>query len=999
MIKPIMFNKTPVAAAVSVVLATGFMMPLYAQDTSPQTEEVVAQSASEETTEATENVEIITVKGIRGSLARSSDFKRSSRGIVDSVSAEEMGKFPDTNLAESLQRITGVSVSRANGEGSQITVRGFGPEFNLVTLNNRQMPGTGYTRSYNLENLSSEGVSALEVYKSARAEMPSGGLGATVNIVTMRPLSQSGQRFSIMGKAIHDTSNVEGDDFTPEVSAVYANTFADDRFGVAVTVSQQRRDFQNQQAFIQGWQANVALPDLDPSQVIDPRPIGEDGERIGNHFFPKDMNYGIENFQRERTNGQLTLQFAPTDNLMITTDYTASRAITGREGLGWGIWNEFGGNINAYELDANGTALYADISGNDGSFTISRDTTEVKAKSLGLNITYDVNDDLSLWFDVHDSSNKTDNGADPGLGAWGQVILGSDQLLTKFYDYRTGEIPQASVLWANGTTVLDPSEIDSNFSQFIRSPGESNIKQYQFRSEWYNSNTFDIPLVKVTAGFSRTDQDVGGYNAWSGLRGGPGFNPSFTEIFPDGMFTFNPTGDFLDQFVGGGSALASPYYYSYDFDEAVARQLAYLTEDLMGSDVYAVDPFFDGIDSESYVEEVTDAIFVQSEWEFDIGRFPAQLNAGLRYERTDVTSTVRQRVERQVNWVSASEWIMQYEPQAESSFLTLTGNHSVLLPMLDFRIDLTEDVVARFSTGKTISRAPLGALAGGRSLSGSPRPGARVGSQGNTNLLPFESTNIDLSLEYYYAPGSYAAVGYFRKDVDNFIQTTITEVTIDGLRDIFNGPRYNQAIADIEARGEQATSTAIFEQMLANGHGNADGVIEPAADDPLIVWSISQPTNTDSKSVDGYEIAAQHLFGETGFGLGANATFVSGDVEFDVNSLVQQAPLTGLSDSANFQAFYEKDGLSVKVTYAWRDSYLIGVGQSQGSADAPPQFAKPYGQWDMSINYDIDENFTVFFEGINLNNETEQGYGRFEEQFLFARQYGPRYSLGARYRF
>ena len=987
MMKTKPFMKNPIAAAVSVVLTAGLLSPLnvaYAQDT----------SAAEQN-----DVEVISVKGIRGSLTRSSDFKRDSSGVVDAISAEEMGKFPDTNLAESLQRITGVSVSRVNGEGSQITVRGFGPEFNLITLNGRQMPGTGYTRSYNLENLSSEGVSALEVYKTARADVPSGGLGATVNIVTLRPLSTSGQRLAVMAKGIHDSSVDQGESVTPEVSMVFSDTFADDRFGIAFTASQSRRDFQLQQANIQGWQANVPLPELDPALGVDPRALDADGNRIGNHFFPKDMNYGIEDVASERTNGQVTLQFAPIDDLLITADYTASRAITGRQSIGWGIWNEFGGNINAYELDANGTAIFADISGNDGSFTAAKSTTEVDAKSVGLNIVYDVNNDLKLWFDYHDSSNEADNGADRGSRNAGQVILGSDQLRTKIYDYRTGEIPQMSILWNNGTNVLDPSEIDSNFSQFIRSPGESNIKQYQMRGEWFNSNTFDLPLVKITAGLSRTDQDMGGYNAWSGLRGGPGFSPAFAFVFPDSMFTSVPTNDFLDQFVGGGADLVTNYYYTFNFDEAVTRQQAYLTEALMGSDAYVPDAFFDGIDSESYVNEVTDAIFVQSEWDFDIGRFPARMNVGVRYEKTDVTSTVRQRVERQVNWVSASEWIMQYEPQTSASFLSLSGSHNVFLPNLDLRVDLMEDVVGRFSVGKSIARAPLGALAGGRSLSGSPRPGSRSGGQGNTNLLPFESTNLDLSLEWYYAPGSYAAIGYYRKEVDNFIQSTITDITIDGLRDIFDGPRYRQAISDIEGRGEQATSSAIFDQMIANGDGNADGVIEPASNDPLIVWSITQPSNTDSKSVDGFEVAAQHIFGETGFGLGANATVVSGDVEYDVNSLTVQSPLTGLSDSANLQAFYEKDGLSVKITYAWRDSYLIGVGQAQGSSEAPPQYAKPFGQWDLAVNYDVTENFTVFAEGINLNNETEQGYGRFEQQFLFARQYGPRYTIGARYRF
>jgi len=379
--KKLTFMKSPVAAAVSIVLATALATPLYAQEAEQQ-----EQEEQVEQTEREENVEVIQVRGILGSLARSTGFKRDSSGVVDAISAEEMGKFPDTNLAESLQRITGVSVSRVNGEGSQITVRGFGPEFNLLTLNGRQMPGTGYTRSYNLENLSSEGVSALEVYKTARAEMPTGGLGATVNIVTTQPLERPGQRFAITGKALHDTSVDNGSDVTPEVAAVYSNTFADDRFGIAFSFSQYRRDFQIQQANIQGWQANVPLPDLDDSMVIDPRPVDADGNRIGNHFFPKDMNYGIADLAQERTNGQLTLQFEPINGLVFTTDYTASRNLTGREAIGWGIWNEFGGNINSYELDENGTAVFADIAGTDGSFTAEKGTTETEAESFGFNV-------------------------------------------------------------------------------------------------------------------------------------------------------------------------------------------------------------------------------------------------------------------------------------------------------------------------------------------------------------------------------------------------------------------------------------------------------------------------------------------------------------------------------------------------------------------------------------------------------------------------------------
>ncbi|HEY9043495.1 MAG TPA: TonB-dependent receptor [Rheinheimera sp.] len=981
--KNVTFTKSRLATAIAVLMASSLVQ---AQDTS------TADNA------ASEDIEVIQISGIRGSLIRSMDVKRDASGVVDAISAEEMGKFPDTNLAESLQRITGVSVSRSNGEGSQITVRGFGPEFNLITLNGRQMPGTGNTRSYNLENLASDGISAIEVYKTARAENPSGGLGATVNIITVKPLQSPGLRYSVSAKGIYDSSNEEGDDITPELSAIFSNTFADEKFGVAISVSHQQRDFQRQYANIQGWQAQTSLPVLDAANVIDARPEDAEGNKIGPAFFAKDMNYGIDDVERERSNGQVTLQFAPVDNFVATLDYTASQATTGVNTIGWGIWNEFGGNINAYELDENGTAVYADISGNDGSFTASRNTTEVTARSVGLNLDWQVTEDFHLSLDYHDSDNKTDNGADKGLGSDGQVIIGSDQLVTKIYDYRTGDIPQASILWRNGTNELTPGEMDSNFSQFTHSPGKSDIKQLQLDSTWYNS-VFDIPLASIKAGVAYTDQTMGGHNAWSGLRGGAGFSPSFTEIFPDSMFTRHSTAGFLDEFSGGGLNMASPYYYTYSFDEAVARQAAYLTEGLMGADAYVADAYYDGIDSESSVQEETLSMYLQSDWQFDIGRFPARFNASVRYEETDVTSTVRQTVPQQVVWASASEWITQYL-QGEDTFLTLTGKHDVLLPMFDFRIDLTDDIVARVSWGKTIARAPLGNLAGGRSLSGSPKIGSRTGSEGNTNLQPFESTNLDLSLEYYYAEGSYASVGYFKKDVKNFIANETVEAQFDGLHDIYLGPRYLEAEQQLIAAGDANPDTsAIYQQMLDNGHGNANGVIEPTANDPLITWLVTRPYNSNDKSVDGFEVAVQHLFGETGFGVGANATFVDGDVKFDVTSLEVQSPLNGLGDSANFQAFYENHGLSVKVTYAWRDSYLIGVGQSQGSADAPPQFAKTFGQWDMSINYDINDNLTVFFEGINLNNETEQGYGRYEEQFLFARQYGTRYALGVRYSF
>ena len=191
----------------------------------------------------------IVVTGIRASLREAVDIKRDAQGVVDAISAEDIGKFPDTNLAESLQRITGVSIDRSNGEGSLVTVRGFGPEFNLVTLNGRQMPtatlGDGASapasRSFDFANLASEGISGVEVYKTSRAAIPSGGIGSSINIRTPRPLDRPGLRGSIAAKGVLDTSRNGRDPITPEVSGVLSTTFADDRFGVLISGIYQDR--------------------------------------------------------------------------------------------------------------------------------------------------------------------------------------------------------------------------------------------------------------------------------------------------------------------------------------------------------------------------------------------------------------------------------------------------------------------------------------------------------------------------------------------------------------------------------------------------------------------------------------------------------------------------------------------------------------------------------------------------------------------------------------
>ncbi|MDU0355492.1 TonB-dependent receptor plug domain-containing protein [Paraglaciecola aquimarina] len=240
MSSPNQFKKSIIAKSIGVMLGTVVMAPIQAQE-------------SDET-------EVIQVRGIRGSLQESMSIKRESKGVVDAISAEDIGKFPDSNLAESLQRITGVSIDRSNGEGDKVTVRGFGGDNNMVTLNGRIMPaadaygnGGGASRAFSFANLASESVRAVEVYKTGRANITAGGIGSTINIITAKPLDNRGFHASVGGKLLADTTVEQGDSVTPEISGIFSYASDDSTWGVGLTISQQSRHSGASRAGVGGW--------------------------------------------------------------------------------------------------------------------------------------------------------------------------------------------------------------------------------------------------------------------------------------------------------------------------------------------------------------------------------------------------------------------------------------------------------------------------------------------------------------------------------------------------------------------------------------------------------------------------------------------------------------------------------------------------------------------------------------------------------------------------
>ena len=254
-----------------------------------------------------------------------------------------------------------------------------------------------------------------------------------------------------------------------------------------------------------------------------------------------------------------------------------------------------------------------------------------------------------------------------------------------------------------------------------------------------------------------------------------------------------------------------------------------------------------------------------------------------------------------------------------------------------------------------------------------------------------ESTNYDISAEWYYADSSYVSVGYFKKDVVDFVGSSAPQVIEDsGFHTPVNGPRWQAAVAAV---GNDLG--AINDYIIENYPDSSDaatGFVYALPEDPILPFEVTRPINNEDVSIDGIELIVQHTFGESGFGFQANATKADSDTEYNNVSKAAQFAIYGLSDSANFIGFYDKDGLQVRIAYNWRDDFLASGGGN-------PRYTEAYGQVDASVSYELTDNLTVSLEGLNITDETTRQYGRHKDMTFNYIETGARYNLGVRYNF
>jgi TonB-dependent receptor len=978
--------------AVASACAT-LTVPGYAQEAAQTTDAVKKEAASDSVSPV---VQTVVVSGLRNSLASSMALKRNSDGIVDGIVAADIGKFPDTNLAESLQRISGVSIDRSIGEGSKITVRGVGPDFNMVLLNGRQMAtsnlGDRNGRAFDFANLASEAISQIQVYKTGRAENPVGGIGATVNVMTARPLERPGLQASVGIKAVHDTSNnrLPGDvkassSTTPEVSGIFSNTFADGKFGVALSASYQERNLGfNQAAVSNGWKGPYAGGTGPLSQQL-PADVTNAPAAGTIYQLPQNLNYSMSGVQRQRTNGQLTLQFAPIKSVVTTLDYTYSENKIQTKRADLSAWFNQGPSRSTW-TGGNPSAplVYTEFlpAGNGDIAMGGADfATKTANNAVGFNAAWRVSNDLKLEFDAHKST--AESTPDSQWGSDNTIGTASFSRGNTTADF-TQDFPVLSIEGADFARA--PQQVTGSTFQNGYMKGEVAQQQIKGRLKIHETSNlnFGVAATKVNnrSAFSNQQRD-----SWGGA--------TTPADYPASVFH----AETLRQYFGELSGSNNPNLYN-QFNTFNFEQVRALVAAASGMpELYRPKTTYD---TDQRTQEKSKSAFLQINTDWNTA-LPMHTAVGVRYETTDVVSTALVPTATGISMGSANEFTVI---KGAPNFTTLTGTYKHFLPSIDYDVDLRSDIKLRASYGVTIGRPRFDQIAGGQILDNLARVEGGTGSQGNPSLLPVKSKNLDLSAEWYYNKQSFLSVGFFRKNLENYAGQSQVTSTPFNLHTPVGGALWNEAIAS----GCITSNTVCIRNYIFRTHptapgvtpgpndanGDATGTILGQPADPIANFRITTFSNQKAANLKGAELNVQHMFGNTGFGVQANYTYVDSNLTYKDASPGEQFALIGLSNSANLVGIYEDSKWTVRAAYNWRDKFLSSVFDGAGPN---PNYVEAYGQLDLSVGYAINEKISAQVEVINATDSTARVHGRNERQALYVTQTGPRYMASLRYKF
>lgn len=937
--------------------------------------------------------EAVTVTGLRQSLQRDLDVKRDALGLVDVITHETIGKFPESNLAAAMMRVPGVNVNRrivgmsgidsSMGEPTEVAVRGFGPAFNVVLIDGRTIGTAIGSRSFDFSVLASEMVEEVDIHKSPDASFTPGAIGATINIKKPKPLDQAGLRLAASAST---TYSPEEGKFTPNGMVLFSDTFANDRFGILLAATYNEIASRSNEATVWGWEGVY----LDDCQFAG-------GPACGSTLTPDTtrpvwfiQDYGIYQIHNwaMRENGRAALQWMPSETLLVTLNADFARNDLKEWQYAVAIWNN-ASEMRDVKTSANGTVIDFTRPYTPTDFSSQINETVQQSYDVGFNVRWTVNSRWTIEADGDTALSSQNPGgqknysADVGYGPSCVV----DCLVTPTNGMSVGIAvsPQGGHVLPYYTSYgpgddtsrfLDSTIIGSHVMVITQLHNRNSVNQLRLEAKRSGDLELAIGLQYLANHVRLETLDNFTNNGWQAYAG---YGPDSSNYYVSGANAGEPAGVHLpsslfqssfstENFISGwsGSDLLPSRIMAFDA-MAVFRYLEGLGDpqtptSIPGFNWGCCEPAYHGVfeivsNPASYQRIFEDNYsgYVTITGQTEIRGIPLTYHAGLRLERTNLHSEGREQqpVALTVMASDHTAFLTSYGPMQ-----SVAANHgyTYLLPNIDFVAYPSPDIQVRLNASRTLTRPPLTSISPATTLSSSERVGSLVATSQNPKLMPYVSNNLDLTGEWYNAPNSYVSLDAFLKNVHNFVISTTVERTIND-------------------------------------------VIDPTTGLPA-QFRVSSYINGPSANVYGVEFAVQQVLGETGFGIQMNATVVGTDRPYNPKDIsTSNFAVTGLTDSANLVVFYDKGGRQIRLSANWHDSFLEHFGHMQPNSafGAEPVIVDP--SWDMSLNigWALSPEFTVYFEAMNLLNSTYSSRGRFSEQVLDVIDYGRRFTLGLHY--
>jgi TonB-dependent receptor len=877
----------------------------------------------------------IVVTGIRASLAKSLEAKRSADSIVDVITAEDVGKFPDQNVAEALQRVPGVSIDRQAGEGRFASVNGLGPDFVSVLLNGRAIANDNPDRSFSFDTLASEVIGTVKVYKSANAVIPEGGIGGTIDIVTARPFDYDGFVFNGKVGGLYEENSKKPN---PQASFLISEKFLDGKLGVLASFNYFER--RNRTYRVQ----NSAIV---PNVFFDFNSYAYVADDVEDAFRMQDLERAVDDQKRRRIGGTVAVQYQATDDLLFTADYLYSNLKTSQNSNS--VLNYFyaikDGPNNV--LDKNGfyTVIdhYADRDVSGYAYINQKTYRPVDTNALGLNAAWKVSDTLTATADLSGSRTINDNrGLDrlyitEALGQGGFLVRSEGGVPTL-------DGPNLFVPSQSNVSALR-ARITSNDGTYVKS------ENWQFRSDLaFKPN--DEVSINVGGSYASQRKQNEFWQTPEPIRrmyhGNATRQPIDTASIVSGI---NRPGDVFgnsklsgDMFLIDGEALrrwmADPVNLANRTRNATAGGLQEFIANGRTWDAQQTG------NSYTIREQVTSAYFdLHLKRELLGGLFEAV--AGLRYTHTDLTSTGSTRI--LIDVVDGNENAGVLRPIYASNALEVVNvknRYDNFLPSLNLRWDPLRSVTLRVSAAQTLTRPLLENLAPQityRSLFEI----SRFAVASNPNLKPFRSFNFDASAEWYYGKASGLSIAYFHKDISDYIVDTVAPEIIPTI----TNPAYQ-------------------------------------------VFQVTRPRNAEKAYVEGATAQWLQTF-DFGGGFQVNYTKVNGDVS-STSDPTLNFQLPGVSDTANVVGFFERGIFGVRVAYNWRDSFLA---QPNYGGYTEPRYFAAFSQVDARVSVRLPGDIGFALDAINITGNTVSSYGRDKNAFISYQDYGRRFTATLSKRF